>query len=133
MKKYRYLSIFLIIIMGAIFILGGCTTGSGVVKNGTEFNSSTRMSMLYDEFNGYKQTHINVGENETVEVVVSIITENGSIDAYIAKDNDISNSSYEGHNIPTSSFTVTLSEEGSYTVRVDAKNHTGGYSFSWGE
>jgi uncharacterized membrane protein len=89
--------------------------------------------MLYDEFTGYKQTHIDVGENETIEVVVSIVTEKGSIDAYIAKDNDIANSSYKGHDIPTMTFTVTLSEPGRYTVRVDAEKHTGSYSFSWGK
>jgi uncharacterized membrane protein len=71
-------------------------------------------------------------ENETVEVVVSIVTEKGSIDAYIAKDDDVANSSYEGHDIQTISFTVTLSESGRYTVRVDADKHTGSYSFSWG-
>jgi hypothetical protein len=132
MKKYSYLSILLVCLMLLIPVLGACTVGSGTVKNGVEYNSSTKMAMLYDEFTGYKQTHIDVGENETVEVVVSIVTEKGSIDAYIAKDNDTANSSYEGHNIPTMSFTVTLSEPGRYTVRVDADKHTGSYSFSWG-
>jgi hypothetical protein len=131
MKKYRNLSLLLACLLVLVLIFNACTTGSGTVKNGVEYNSSTKMAMLYDEFTGYKQTHIEVGENETVEVVVSIVTEKGSIDAYIAKDNDITNSSYEGHDIQTMSFTVTLSEPGRYTVRVDAEKHTGSYSFSW--
>ena len=132
MKKYGSLSLLLICLMVFIPMFGACTTGSGTVKNGVEYNSSTKMAMLYDEFTGYKQTHIDVGENETVEVVVSIVTERGTIDAYIARDNDVANSSYEGHDIPTMSFTVTLSEPGRYTVRVDTEKHTGSYSFSWG-
>ncbi|MDD4924145.1 MAG: hypothetical protein PHF74_04845 [Dehalococcoidales bacterium] len=132
MKKYGYLSMFMTVLIVLMSMLSACTVGSGTVKNGVEYNSSTKMAMLYDEFSGYKQTHIDVRQNETVEVVVSIVTEKGSIDAYIAKDNDIANSSYEGHDIPTMSFTVTLSEPGRYTVRVDADKHKGSYSFSWG-
>ncbi len=133
MRKYGYLSLLLVCLMVLISMLGGCTVGSGTVKNGIEYNSSTKMAMLYDEFTGYKQTHIDVEAGKPVMVVVSIVTEKGSIDAYIARDNDIANSSYEGHDVPTMSFTVTLSEPGRYTVRVDAKKHTGSYSFSWGK
>ena len=113
-------------------ILAGCTVGSGTVINSTEFNTPTRMSMYYDKFTGYKQTHINVGDSGPVVVAVEILTESGSIDAYIARDNDLSRASYEGHDISTTSFTVTLSEPGDYTLRVNADNHSGGYSFYWG-
>jgi hypothetical protein len=69
-------------------------------------------------------------EGQPVEVNVSIVTEKGSIDAYMAKDNNRKNSSYEGYDIPTSEFSVTLKEQGVYTIRVDTKNHSGSYSFS---
>jgi hypothetical protein len=119
------------VLMVLISMLGSCTCGSGTVKNGVEYNTPTKMSMLYEEFTGYKQTNINVEAGKPVVVVVSIVTEKGSIDAYIAKDNDIANSSYQGNDVPTMSFTVTLTEAGKYTVRVDAQKHTGSYSFSW--
>ncbi len=128
--KIQYFAFILLVLAG---LLAGCAVGSGTVKNGEEFNTPTKMSMIYDKFDGYKQGRIDVNANEPVEVKVNIVTEGGSIAAYIAKDNEISHSSYEGHNIPTSSFTVTLTEPGNYTVRVDADNHTGGYSFSWGK
>ncbi len=123
----------LIVIVTALLIsiLTGCTKGSGIIKNGSELNTSTKMSMMYDEFNGHKETQINVIEGQPVDVTVSFVTEKGSINAYIAKDNNTKKCSYEGHAIPTSSFTVTLKEQGIYTIRVDAKNHSGGYSFSW--
>jgi hypothetical protein len=129
MKKKNLLLITLILVA----ILSGCSKGSGTVKNASELNTPTKISMIYEEFNGYKEKQIRVKENEPIIVAVNIVTESGSIDAYIAKYNDTDNCSYEGHDIETSSFSVILSEQGDYTVRVDAKKHTGSYSFSWGK
>lgn len=114
-----------------VCILNGCTTGSGTAKNASELNTTTKISMLYENFNGYKETKIEVKEGEPAVVTVNIVTESGSIDAYIAKDNNTDLCAYEGHDIPTSSFTVTLSEQGIYTVRITATDHSGSYSFSW--
>ena len=135
MYKKMCKDFFVIIIFATLsmFIVTGCTKGSGMIKNGSELNTPTKMSMVYDKFNGYKETQIKVKEEQPVEVTVSIVTEKGSIDAYISKDNNEENYSYEGHAIPTSTFTVTLKEPGIYTIRVDAKNHFGSYSFSWGK
>ncbi len=124
MKKILFIFIILVI------LLSGCTTGSGTVLRGSEDNGPSKMSMTYEKFTGHKQTHITV-KDEPVTVTVSIVTESGTIDAYIAKDNDVSNASYEGHDIQTRTFTVTLSEPGDYVARVDAKSHSGSYSFSW--
>ena len=133
MKKHLNLALFIIVFMLLTTMLGACVLGSGFVKKGVEYNSSTKMSMIYEEFTGYKQTHIDVEAGKPVEVIVSIVTEKGIIDAYIAKDNNIADSSYKGNDIPTSSFTVTLTQAGRYTLRVDADKHTGSYSFSWGD
>ena len=112
-------------------VLTGCTCGSFTVLRGSELNTPTKMSMSYEKFSGFKQRNIEVSEDETLVISVNIVTNGGSIDAYIARDNDTANSTYEGKDIPTSSFTVTISKPGKYTLRVDARNHTGSYSFSW--
>ncbi|MBP7331354.1 MAG: hypothetical protein KBA08_03475 [Firmicutes bacterium] len=131
-EKLRKNSLLIVILAAlSMLILTGCTKGSSIVKNGSELNTPTKMSMIYDEFSGYKETQIKVEEGQPVQVKVSFVTVRGPIDAYIAKDNNRENSSYEGHAIPTSEFTVTLKEQGIYTIRVDAKNHSGSYSFSW--
>lgn len=130
--KMRKTSLLIVIVAALVMsILTGCTKGSGMIKNGSELNTPTKMAMIYDEFSGHKETQIKVEKGQPVEVTVGIVTEKGSMDAYIAKDNNTKNSSYEGHTIPTSSCTVTLKEPGIYTIRVDAKNHSGSYSFSW--
>ena len=127
LKKNLYLLITLILLA----VLTGCTCGSFTILNGSELNTSTKMSMSYEKFNGFKQRNIEVREDETLVISVNIVTEAGSIDAYVAKDNDTTNSTYTGKDIPTSSFTVTITKPGKYTIRVDAQNHTGSYSFSW--
>lgn len=121
---------FLLFTFMVVSAVSGCTTGSGTVLRSVEDNGPSKMSMSYEKFTGYKQTHITV-KDEPVVVAVEIETESGILDAYIAIDNDILNTSYLGHDIPTTSFTVTLSEPGYYTVRVDAENHSGSYSFTW--
>ena len=131
-KKIRKNDILIVLFVAlSMSIVTGCTMGSGMIKNGNELNTSTKMSMVYNEFTGYKETQIKVVEGQPVEVNVSIVTEKGTINAYIAKDNNKNNSSYEGRSIPTSYFTVTLKEQGVYTIRVDAKKYSGSYSFSW--
>ena len=92
-------------------------------------STSSEMSSSYKLFNGTKDTKLTVGEGESVEVKVDIVTKSGTLDAFIYKDE--SKYDYEGHDISTSSFTVTLSEPGDYTIKVKAKKHKGSYSFTW--
>ena len=127
MKKVSLLLVLFIILFGLL----GCTRGSGIVTKSKEYNTLTKMSMSYEKFTGYKQTEIKVDEGETVDVFVDIVTDDGTINAYISKDNEKDNCDYEGQDIQTSSFTVTLSEPGTYAIRVDADDHKGSYSFSW--
>lgn len=128
MKKITSILIFVLCIA-----LTGCTTGSFSAKNASEVNTSTKMSMTYDNFNGWKKAKLTVKEGETVEVQVSFVTQSGELEAYIAKDDDYVKSVYMGNNIQTSSFVVTISQPGEYTIKVTAKKHSGSYSFSWGE
>ena len=133
MYKNMRKNVLLIVLFTALSlsIATSCTKESGVIKNGNELNTPNKMSMIYEKFTGNRESQIKVVEGQPVEVTVNIVTEKGSVDAYIAKDNNRDNSGYEGEDIPTSSFTVILKEEGTYTIRVDAKNHSGSYSFSW--
>ena len=123
-----------ILVLFVVTILtSSCITGSGSTVKSSELNTTTKMSMTYENFTGYRQTKVKVKENTPIVIRVDFVTESGELDAYIARDNNLELSSYEGNNVPTSSFTVTLSEAGIYTIRIDAKNHTGSFSFSWGK
>lgn len=123
---------FALLLTAALFLLSGCDLNSNNVVNGNEVNTPTELSMVYDKFTGSRQTHIEVAENQPVTVVVEIVTDKGSLEATIVRDadNDIR---YEGHQIPTSSFTVGLNDPGRYTLNIKAVNHAGSFSFKWGK
>ena len=126
MKK----SIFFGLIISIMILLTGCS-GSWVIINGFTYNTPTKISMRYDRFDGYKTKTLDVEAGETVVVSVKVVTNSGLLDAFIAKDNNTNDCSYQGNDIPTSSFTVNLTSEGKYTIRVDADNHSGSFSFEW--
>lgn len=128
MKKTRLVFALIFILM---LSLCACSKGSYTVLVGDETNQPTEKAMGYQTFNGYKSYDFAVKEGEEVTIHVSIVTEEGEINAYIAKDNDVKQAVYQGNAIPTSDFTVTIKESGTYTIRVDAKQHKGSYSFTW--
>ena len=121
----------LFIIINLLFILcfTGCTYGSEFTVGSVESNTLTSMSMEYLKFSGNKNTKIKLEEAETCEIYVNIVSEDGKLDLFITDENG--EHSYEGHNIPTSEFTVTLSKAGQYKIRVEAKDHKGSYKINW--
>lgn len=129
MRKIISIGMFVILVIS----LAGCTKGSYKMISGEVNNTSTQMAMNYKQFTGHNETEIKVKDGEEVKVSVKIVTDGGNLDAYIAKDNNSSNSVYKGNDIKTSSFTVTLKEAGTYTLRVDGDKHSGSYSFNWGQ
>ena len=114
-----------------MFSACGCVTGSHYTLMSVENNTTTQMSMKYKKFNGYKQTKIKVQKDQPVEVKVDIESNSGTLDAFIRREDDENDFAFRGSDIKTSSFTVTLTNEGTYILRVDAKKHSGSYKFSW--
>lgn len=117
--------------MICLLSLTGCTVGSGASLMSQENNTSSMMSMSYAKFSGYKETTVKVEAEKPVTVSVNIVSEDGTIDAAITKQGDTEKVIYQGKDVPTSAFEVELKEEGAYTIRVDAQNHSGSYSFTW--
>lgn len=110
-------------------MLGGCSKGISFQIGAIENNTKREMTASYTLFSGTKEKEIKVDDGETVEIAVGITTKDGSIDVYVYNENE--EYSYEGHDIATSDFTVTLSEPGTYTLKLEADKHKGGYSFKW--
>ena len=75
------------------------------------------------------ELHRRVKVLDSVEARVIKVKEDGKLDLFITDENG--EHSYEGHNIPTSEFTVTLSKAGQYKIRVEAKDHKGSYKINW--
>ncbi len=129
-KKPMKKLILTFVLVLSLFLLFSCSRGAYSVLMGQERNTPTSMAMTYEKFNGYKERTFTVGEDEHATVYVSFITESGELDAYITKEGDTEHE-YIGNDVVNSTFTVDLTEEGKYTVRVEGKDHSGEYNFQW--
>lgn len=123
MKKSAMLLLLLVLVLS----LGGCAANIsiGSVANDSEH----KMSASYMLYSGTKERELTVEDGESVVVTVKVKTIKGSLNAYIYNEDE--EYSYEGHDIQTSEFTVTLDEPGDYTIEVEADKHKGSFSFSW--
>ena len=125
MKK----TILVMVMALGISLFVGCTMGSGKAVKMTENNNSHRMSATYEKYDGYKKTTLKLKSDEEKTVNVDIETKNGELDLTITDEDG--NAVYEGDNLETSTFDVTLDKEGEYTIRIDADNHSGSYDINW--
>ncbi len=125
MKKVAFLTMLLL----PLLLLAACTSGSYSALMAVENNTFTSMQMRYQQFNGYKAKELRLNEGETCEVTVDIVSDEGSLSLSIT-DQD-GESYYQGTDLPTSNFSVSLDKAGDYTIRIDAQKHSGSYDISW--
>ncbi len=125
--KRRLIGLLISILLVASLI--GCTTGSYTATLATEKNTSTSMAMTYAKMNGHKTASLSIEDNEILEVDVDVVSKDGQLDLSIVNEQD--ESFYQGTDMPTSSFTVTLDKKGKYKITVNAKDHKGSYNITW--
>ncbi len=126
MKRYL-IGIFTCTLLALSLI--GCTTGSYTATLAIEKNTSTSMAMTYEKLKGHKTASLSIEENEVVEVEVDVVSKDGKLDLSIV--NEQNETFYQGTDMPTSSFVVTLDKKGKYKITIDAKDHKGSYNISW--
>lgn len=124
-------NVILLLLIFTIVTLSGCTYGSGSTFKSVEINTSTKMSMSYSRFNGYRTTPIHVKKGESVQINANIVSKEGKLNMSITDEKD--KYIYQGKDIPTSSFTVTLDKEGDYKLTVNGEKHSGSYKITWGK
>lgn len=110
-----------------ILLLASCSTGGYSTFMSKEHNTGSEFSMEYGKFDGYKNKTVNV-DKET-EFSVQISSESGQIDMKI--EDKSGNVFYQGNDIPTSNFTVTVKEQGEYILTVHGHGHSGSYKVTW--
>lgn len=130
-RKRKLFSGYGALLLVIVLLTTGCSRGSYTLLMGEEDRSPSHYAMRYQEFTGYKEIELEVKQNESKEVLVDVVTTEGALQAWIVNQNNKEDPSYEGRNIPTSTFTVTLFEPGTYTLHVEGDKHTGSFSFSW--
>jgi len=82
-------------------------------------------------YDGCEQYFYEVKENQEGTLSVAIRKESGSIDIKVFRTDDRKMIAYQGNDIPTSEFKVTLSDPGEYKVWVEADDFMGSYTFDW--
>ncbi|ACL76268.1 hypothetical protein [Ruminiclostridium cellulolyticum] len=122
--------ILLFLILAAV-ILPGCTYGNYSSTRSVQINTSSQMYMSYAKFNGTRTTQVRVKKGKPIDVHAKIVSKEGNLDLSVTDDKK--NKIYNGKNLPTSSFVVTIDKEGVYNITVRGEKHKGSYKITWGE
>ncbi len=111
-----------------LFAMCGCSD----VESGTFFlcisnKDSNSLSKTYDSFNGHGTYKRTFKEETTISVVTT--TKSGNLIVKVSN----TNSGEEYCNVTlTEDYSTTIDvSAGDYTMYVEAKDHSGSYSFSW--
>lgn len=112
-----------------LLALAGCsfTSGSYSLTNYSEDSGGDYWRMEHEYFNGYQQKKV-VWNGEPFTLDVDITTLSGSIALTVSGERGVY---YQEKNIGTSAFTVEVPDEVAVTIRVEAEDHQGGFSFRW--
>ncbi len=125
----------------SLALISGCTYGSYSTTKSVEISTFSKMSMSYEKFNGYKTSVFNIEEGEEFEVDVSIVSEEGNLGLTVVRETETkgdkklkseeSENIYQGNELPTSDFKVTLDKPGKYKITVTGENHKGKFNITW--
>ncbi len=125
--KQKIIVIVLVVLM--VILLVGCTSCNFPVINTYKNITTSSMSMKYDIFNEHKTTNLSLKENEIVDVNMNIVSKSGKLSVSIV--NEDNETIYQGIDIPTSSFAVTLNKKGKYQINIDGEKHKGSFHIFW--
>lgn len=98
------------VIIGAL-LLSAC---SGVVFNGNRTGNSSQLLMDYSVLNRSDSQIFELEKGDVVQF--EIVSKSGKLDVSLSLEGG--KSVYEGKNVPTGSFTVTVNKSGKYKCEV---------------
>lgn len=82
-------------------------------------------------YTGTEQRFYQLEEGQTGKLTVSVTQESGSLSISVFPTAAPEQYCYRGTDIPSSEFSVTLSEPGEYKVWIEADHFAGSYGFEW--
>lgn len=106
----------------------GCDGVKELKVGCAEFRNGSGFGMSYELYTGEREYKIEV-KDQPVALKIEIVTESGDFALFVGRDGF--ESDYTGNELETASFTVTLSETGTYKVKVTAKKHKGSFSVKY--
>ncbi len=117
MRRIKILPIVALIIL----LLSAC---SSTKFDGSRTGNESQLIMEYKVLNKEDYQILELENGDTVDF--KIVSESGKVDIILQKDGE--KPVYKGVDIPTSSFSVDISESGKYKVSVIGKNAKGNIS-----
>lgn len=82
-------------------------------------------------YNGTEQRFYQVDEGMEAELEIEVNRNSGSINITVVDSDSSQKVFYQGTDIPTSDFKVSLPSPGEYKVLTQADNFNGSYTFTW--
>lgn len=119
MRKLKILSVVLLIML----MLSACSKTTPKF-NGSRTGNDSQLIMDYEVLNMTESQILELEKGDTVDFV--IVSKRGKVDIILQKDGE--NPVYQGVDVPTSTFSVNISESGSYKVTVTGNNAKGNVS-----
>lgn len=110
-------------------LLVSCTSCNFSDINISKNITTSSISMKYDSFNEHKTTTLSLKENEIIDVNMNIVSKSGKLSISIV--NEDNENIYQGIDIPTSSFAVTINKKGKYQINIDGEKHKGSFNIFW--
>lgn len=112
-------------LLACMLLSCGCTSGSYVTVG--SYSSSTKNSYFleYHRFDGTKQTSLQLEEGDILNV--ELVCEEGTLGVTLQKEDDTP--IYAEENCATDSFSLEITEAGTYTLTLQADNTKGSVNF----
>lgn len=116
-----------ILIVALLAMFTGC--GSGQDAEQPSMNISFENGQTV--YTGTEQRFYQLEDGQVGNLAISVTRESGSLNISVFPTAAPQQYCYRGTDIPTSDFTVTLSESGEYKVRIEADHFAGSYGLEW--
>lgn len=139
MNKMKKLILFTLVVL--LTLISGCSYGNYTTTGAIQISTSSRMSMSYLKFDGYRTTEMNIKEGEKYQVDVSIVSEEGKLGLTVVRENEAKDDNkasnkdseiiYQAEDIATSDFKINLDQPGKYKITVTGENHKGKFKITW--
>lgn len=117
-------------VLSLVISLAGCEKpASGPAGAGPGMHTSLKNGQTF--YSGTEQRFYTLEKGQTGALKISVQAESGNLSISVFPTADPDHFCYRGREIPTSDFSVTLSDAGDYTVWIETDRFAGSYKFDW--
>ena len=113
-----------------ILSIVGCSGGSYSTLKSIENNTDTSMKMSYSKFNGGKFRTLKLKSGDILNFNANVNTTSGNLSICVLDENGTELYKADTPKSPLSE-SINISKDGTYKIKITAKNHSGDYDINW--